>query len=540
MQMARLAPAGVRRALRHWPLLPGLALAAWLRLWDLFPTFLFGDEAEYASVARSLSLDWRALAYPELEGFGPAPFVSQPPLLLYVFAASMRMGGLESGPILVSAILGIATLVLVYRLGVRMADRWLGGTAALLFAVMPPHVGLSRGAQLDAGFTFLVVLAMVAFIAWADRPHPARALLAGLAIAAACMAKLPGVLVLMPIGLVLLGMLVAAVRRSGHDDAGARADLRRLGRHIALAALPLALMASLYVAMLWHLRATSNLVEKLGWQADRVSGAQSGNTERSWEWYFTDPGVGLQVQIGIVLLLLAGVGMVLLTTAVMRSPRDRVARALVLLWPVTFLAFFLMSDRKEWFYLAPITPALALLAGWTVHRAWLATLWPHGRPTVPPAARRGAAVFAALTLVLLAGLSPAAASVEERVLRSNQYGSGVKEAALWIDAQDPAAAQVGSLLGRFALHLYNGHPTYHYFVNHTFIDDEAEAGRLRFVVRDPYLNLSYERAWMQDLVQRHNGTLVYEITNDNGRAVQVYRLDPSAASVIASNLTRPA
>ena len=100
----------------------------------------------------------------------------------------------------------------------------------------------------------------------------------------------------------------------------------------------------------------------------------------------------------------------------------------------------------------------------------------------------------------------------------------MREAALYIQGQDPDAAQVGTMLGRFSLHFYNGQDTYHYYVNHTWLDGEAQAGRVRYVVDDPYLDLGYEREWIQAFVQRHDGRLVQSFDNGHGRSVDVYRL----------------
>src|SRR5688500_6123128 len=112
--MQRLAA----RAAPHWPLLPGLVLGFLLRVWGLLPAFLYGDEAEYATVARELANDPRDLQYPPLEGFGPRPFVSQPPFLLYTFAAFTKLTGSDvAGPLVASALLGTATIAVVYALG---------------------------------------------------------------------------------------------------------------------------------------------------------------------------------------------------------------------------------------------------------------------------------------------------------------------------------------------------------------------------------------------------------------------------------------
>lgn len=523
MGAARIA----RRVAPHWPLLPGLLLGFALRVWGLLPAFFYGDEAEYAAVARTLADDPRALQYPQLEGFGPMPFVSQPPLLLYTFAAFVRLTGSEvAGPLVVSALLGTATIAVVYALGVLVRDRWLGGLAAGFLAVLPFHVAVSRSAQLDAGFTFLFSLSLLLFLLWLRRPTLGMALATGGAVAATALAKLPGILVLVP-------MLVVLFVRALQDRADARharlpalraaaaQRLRLTGLHVLAAATPLAALALLYALQLWLLRATTDLVEKLGWQAGRVQGTAAGNVPRGWDWYFTSE-VGLLVQWGLALAGLALVGWAMAFRD-LRDPTRRWMMLTLILWPVVVLLFLVASQRKEWFYALPLSPPGVLLATWPVHaaarKAWLLSRPPAGEPWW----RTPGAVIAVVGLAAVAAFAPFHFSLEKRV-GGEDYGYGLREAALWIEGEDPSAAQIGTTLGRFSLHFYNGQPTYHYYVNHTWLDERVADGSLRYVVIDPYLNLTYEREWMRGFVERHNGTLAQTIHNGHGRWVEVYRL----------------
>lgn len=507
----------------HWPLLPGLLLGAVLRFWGLLPAFLYGDEAEYATVARGLASDPRALAYPPLEGFAPAPFVSQPPAVLYAFAAAIKLtGSAVAGPLVVSALLGTATIAVVYGVGVLARDRWLGGLAAGFLAVLPFHVAVSRSAQLDAGFTFLFTLSILLFLLWLQRPTLGRAMGLGVAVALTAMAKLPGILVLVPI-LAVLVLRVASDYRVRHDTVAgrfARARLRLTGLHVLAAGIPLAALALGYLAHLALLHATSDWVQKLGWQAGRVQG-EAGTIERGWDWYFTSE-VGFAVQWGWVLMAFAFVGLAL-ALAGMQDRDRRWAMLTLVLWPLTVLAFLLASQRKEWFYALPLSPPAVVLAALPIHaaarKAWLASRpLPHQAWWQTPGA-----------LLCVAGLASVAAFAPlqfqlQRQISGADYGYGLREAAEWIHDEDPGAAQVGTTLGRFSLHFYNGHPTYHYYVNHTWLHDRAEAGQVRYVVHDPYLNLTYERQWIQGFVAAHNGTLVKSFDNGQGRQVEVYRL----------------
>jgi len=277
-----------------------------------------------------------------------------------------------------------------------------------------------------------------------------------------------------------------------------------------------------YLLHLWLLRATSDFAMKLGWQAGRVGGTTAGNIPRGWDWYFTDAQVGLLVQWGFALALLALVGWVMALRE-LRDPHRRWLMLTLVLWPAVVLAFLLASQRKEWFYALPLSPPGVLLATWPVHSAARKALR-FSRP-IPgePWWRTPGAVLAVVGLAAVAAFAPLNFALQQKI-GGRDYGYGLREAADWIEAEDPAAAQVGTTLGRFSLHFYNGHPTYHYYVNHTWLDGQVEAGRLRYVVVDPYLDLAYEQEWLGAFIADHNGTLAQAFDNGRGRQVEVYRL----------------
>jgi 4-amino-4-deoxy-L-arabinose transferase-like glycosyltransferase len=515
----------VGRLLRHWPLLPVLAVAAALRLADLFPSFLHGDEAEYALVASYLAADPGDLAYPRIEGFASTPFVSQPPLVLYLFALGIKLtGSTTTGPVLVSVVLGVATVAVTYSIGAKLRDRWLGAISAFFLAVLPYHVGVSRSAQLDAGLAFFVALAALAFLHYLARPSWPRAFAVGVAGGAAALAKLPGLLILVAMTLVVLAMAIAAAR-AARTDPTARDRLRDVAGDVGVAGIPLTLLAALYLGFLWAMGSTLDLLHKLGWQADRVAGAiPTQATDRPWHWYFTVNEVGILGQLGIVLALLAVVGATTVLRARVREPRDRAGRLFLLLWPLVVFAFFMASDVKQWFYLMPAMPAVAILAAWPLQPA------ARGLATWLADAKRGWNPMVAATwlvaFVVLAAASPVHATLTERIARQGRFGDGVQDAALWIGEEDPGAGQVGTTLARFTLHLYNGHTTYHYYVNHTFIDERIRADDVRYVVIDTDLNLTFEQDWLYHVVDKHNGTLVHSIPTPGGDPVRVYKLRP--------------
>lgn len=531
----------------HWPLGVVLVVALAMRWINLFPVFFYGDAAEYAIVARSLSEDPRMLTYPDLEGFGTNPFVSQPPLLLYLFALAGRLvGNVETGAVLVSVLLGAATCGLVYAIGVHLQGCAMGTLAGLVLAVLPPHVSLSRKALLDVGLTFFMTLAILCFLLWTSRRTTRWSVATGLAAAAAVFSKLPGVLIVVPLGVGVLYALWQHAHRPLAAEAqvsvlrvqaARRADLR----HATWALVPVASLGTIYLLLVWYLRASRNLFEKLGWQFGRVAAGDEGVGSRPdppWHWYLTDGSQGLAAQFGPIVVILVLVGLGLAIWQAWKYPSRRPALLVLLAWPLSVLLFFTLSSRKEGFYLLPLSPAIALLVAWPFGPARAAIERVLARAPAA-AARPGARTAALLALaILVAVLPPAVVAMEESVLTERSYGYGVKEAAAWIHENDPDAAQVGTLLGRFTLKFYNDQTTYHWFVPHHFVESEIEAGRVRYVVWDDYLNLTYERDWMRDLVIRYGGevvqTFVAEAAGPDRVRVTVYELHPSSSEPASS------
>src|SRR3954452_11609294 len=140
----------IRRALRlPRPELGALLLlAAVLNLWALD---LNGWANEYYSAAvRSMSEDWNAFLFGSFDASGVMT-VAKPPLALWVQALSVRAFGLHPLAILVpQALMGVATVALVYDLVRRRFGRRAGFVAGLVLALTPIAVAISRHNNPDA------------------------------------------------------------------------------------------------------------------------------------------------------------------------------------------------------------------------------------------------------------------------------------------------------------------------------------------------------------------------------------------------------
>src|SRR3989440_5923827 len=123
-------------------------LAAVLNLWALDQN---GWANEYYSAAvRSMSHSWHNFLY---DSFDPSGImtVDKPPLALWVQALSVRAFGFHPLSMLVpQALMGVASVGLVYDLTRRRFGRAAGFVAGLVLALTPMTVAISRHNNPDA------------------------------------------------------------------------------------------------------------------------------------------------------------------------------------------------------------------------------------------------------------------------------------------------------------------------------------------------------------------------------------------------------
>lgn len=150
---------------RRWrlDLLGLLALAGVLNLWSLSRN---GWANEYYSAAvRSMSTSWHDFLFASLDRAGVMT-VDKPPLALWVQALSVRLFGYHPLSVLVpQALMGMASVALVYDLVRRRFGRLGGFVAGLVLALTPITVAISRHNNPDA----LLILCCVAALWFAVR-----------------------------------------------------------------------------------------------------------------------------------------------------------------------------------------------------------------------------------------------------------------------------------------------------------------------------------------------------------------------------------
>jgi 4-amino-4-deoxy-L-arabinose transferase-like glycosyltransferase len=137
-------------------LLALMALAAVLNLWALSKNGWANEY--YAATVRSMASSWHNFLYDSFDPSGVMT-VDKPPLALWVQALSVRVFGFHSLSLLVpQALMGVASVALVYDLTRRRFGRTAGFVAGLVLATTPMTVAISRHNNPDA----LLVLCCVA------------------------------------------------------------------------------------------------------------------------------------------------------------------------------------------------------------------------------------------------------------------------------------------------------------------------------------------------------------------------------------------
>ncbi len=144
----------------------------------------------YAAAGQAGSASWKAFFYGSLDG-GNLTTVDKPPAALWFMALSVRIFGLSSWSILVpQALMGVATVALLYF----TVRRWHGPAAGLLaaaaLATTPVATLMFRFNNPDALLTLLVVAAAYATVRAVETVHPRWVYLIGALIGLAFLTKL--------------------------------------------------------------------------------------------------------------------------------------------------------------------------------------------------------------------------------------------------------------------------------------------------------------------------------------------------------------
>src|SRR4051794_34164476 len=191
---------------RRPELLGLLVLAAVLNGWHLGRN---GYANEYYSAAvRSMSTSWHAFLFGSFDASG-AMTVDKPPLALWVQVASVKVFGFHSLSLLVpQAVMGVATVGLVYDLTRRVWGCPAGFVGGLALATTPIAVAISRHNNPDALLILCCVGALWATVRALQDGRTRWLVIAGVCVGLGFEAKMAAALLVVP-GIVAAWLWIA-------------------------------------------------------------------------------------------------------------------------------------------------------------------------------------------------------------------------------------------------------------------------------------------------------------------------------------------
>ena len=173
-----------------------LVLAAALNLWSLSRNGWANDY--YAGAVRSMAASWHNFLFGSLDPSGVMT-VDKPPLALWVQALSVRIFGWHSLSVLVpQALMGVATVGLVYDLVRRRFGRAGGFAAGAVLASTPIAVAISRHNNPDAALILCVVFALWAMVRALEDGRVRWLVLCGVGVGLGFEAKMGAALLVVP------------------------------------------------------------------------------------------------------------------------------------------------------------------------------------------------------------------------------------------------------------------------------------------------------------------------------------------------------
>ena len=510
-----------------------LLAAAVVRLWAINSVGFNNDEAVYSGQGAALAAD------PIYSGLF-AIFRAHPLLVQFLDSIAFRLIGVgDVAPRLISVAFGLGGVALVYATGSVLYSKRVGLVAAMVLALMPYHVIVTRQALLDGPETTLFLLTIYLLARYARSSSPrwlyGAAFCAGLTV----LAKETAIL-LVP---VIIAFLLLAPE--------IRVPIRRL-----LVAVGLFVLAfGPYPAAVLIGRGTNAAQAFFVWQVLR-------QPNHTWTFYADV----LPATVGPLVLVAAAVGLVIALR------RGRWEDRLLVAWIAVPIAFFELWPVKGFQYLLPIAPAIAILVGLMFDRLFdfgdRVARVSHNAAGVEPAAQAAARRLVArhgsiapfVCGVLLAALVatiaiPTALAVNSTTMTGSLAGTGGlpggRDAGLWIRNNVPQGAAfltTGPTLGNivefygqrqaYALSVspnpLRRNPAYDPIVNP---DRALQLDKVQYIATDIWSGQRspFFAGLLQRYVTRYHGWLVYQqsaqVRDDAGRVstqvvIKIYEVRP--------------
>jgi 4-amino-4-deoxy-L-arabinose transferase-like glycosyltransferase len=286
---------------------------------------------------------------------------------------------------LVSAIFSVLSLWAVFELSYSMYNGKTALLSAILLGIMPGYFWLSRMALLETMLLFFVTLALLFFFRWLQSRQDKYLVLGGLAVGLGVLTKYQAIVA----GVIMVLSILFLVR----------VQLKQAFSRFTLLVAAVVLVVVPWIVIAYRVYATKIFSQWL-------YALQVGNPEKSvysdrypspifyfieivWPYNNFHP-----ISIFLYIVGLAGLGMLVW--------RHNKSDKFTLIWFASILIFFSLIANKEWRYVLPLFPVLAISAAvlilflyGKVDGAW--------KRQVPVNKKRSTKLVAGLMVVLVAG-----------------------------------------------------------------------------------------------------------------------------------------
>jgi 4-amino-4-deoxy-L-arabinose transferase-like glycosyltransferase len=461
-------------------------LATGVRLWSLNALGFNSDEAVYAGQAAAIRQD------PLLSPFFPV-FRAHPLFFQFILSIVYEVWTADWSARLLSVLFGVGTVLLTYRLGRLLYNPETGLIAALLLAMMPYHVVVSRQVLLDGPMTFFATLTLYLLARFALTERPAWLYLTGAALGLTFLAKETGIL--------FAGAVYIFLALSPSVKMRLRDLLISVGiMLVTMLPYPLSIVLA-------GGGGSENSGNYLVWQFFR-------RPNHPWSFYLET----IPWEIGPLVLLLMLVGLVILRKEM--SWRE----TLLLTWILVPVVFFQLWLTKGYQYLLPVVPACSLLAARPID------YWISG-----PAnnARRGklTGIFGwsilVLTMItlLMPTLQKVIPSASDKFLAGSGGIPGGRETGLWIRENTPEGSTFMTIGPSMAniLQFYGQRQAYGISVSPNPLyrnpsyqpvrnpDRQIRLGEIQYLVWDAYSagRTSFFSNKIREYVQKYKGRVIH-------------------------------
>jgi len=332
-----------------------ILISSVLIFWNLGKNHLIPwDEAIYAKVAKNMAKSGEYI----VQRWDPKKvWYEKPPLYMWSAAVFMNLIGVSEWAVrLPSAILGLLTVLLVYKFGKEMFGKVVGFISAFTLLTTFHFLYYTRASMLDVALTFFITLSL--YFYWRtflDRGNVRFWVLAGLSMGAAVMVK--NVVGLLPLA-------VVSVNEYAYIFSKEKTISKSLVKNVCLM-----LLGSAVIVFPWHLE----MLRRFGmdfvnnYLIYHVFTRGIMNVEEKGKpllWYITVMKVSMRVWF------IAFLG-ALPYSLYLKFVKGQREHRFLIIWAVLFFIFFSISRSKLIWYIIPVYPAVSIMVGYFINKVIL-------------------------------------------------------------------------------------------------------------------------------------------------------------------------